>query len=125
MIHGQFFGLAGDRDMISVGMRVLAMWPVEVEWWYPGVVCRLAGPEIEIQFDDGDRTIVTSAEITPLAIGVGSRVWGRYQGGKFYYPGQVSQQRGDAIHIDYEDGDKEWTTVSMVRVHEDDLPRRR
>lgn len=109
--------------MFSVGKRILAMWPVEVEWWYPGVVTRIAGPQFEIQFDDGDRTTVSAAEILPLAIGVGSRVWGRYQGGRFYYPGTVSQQEADAIHINYDDGDTEWTTVSMVRVHEDDLPR--
>ena len=109
--------------MFNVGSRVLAMWPVEVEWWYPGVVCGLAGAEFEIQFDDGDRTVVTQGELLPLAIGVGTRVWGRYQGGRFYYPGKVSEQRGEAIHIEYDDGDQEWTTVTMVRIHEDDLPQ--
>jgi hypothetical protein len=110
--------------MISVGKRVLAMWPVEVEWWYPGVICRVSGADIEVQFDDGDRTVVTTAEILPLAIGVGSRVWGRFKGGPYYYPGRVTQSQGDAIHIEYDDGDTEWTTVHMVRVHENDLPRR-
>ena len=108
--------------MFNVGSRVLAMWPVEVEWWYPGVVCGIAETEFEIQFDDGDRTVVGRGELLPLTIGVGNRVWGRYQGGPYYFPGEVSAQRGEAIHIEYDDGDQEWTTISMVRIHEEDLP---
>jgi hypothetical protein len=98
------------------------MWPVEVEWWYPGVVCLVAGNEVEV--DDGDRAVMTVADVTPLAIGVGCRVYGRWTGNRFYYPGRVTEQRGEAIHIDYDDGDGEWTTVSMVRVHHSDLPAR-
>jgi hypothetical protein len=110
--------------MLRLGDRVLAMWPVEVEWWYPGVVCLVAGNEVEVQFDDGDRSAMTTADVMPLAVGVGWRVFGRWRGDRFYYPGRITEQRGEAIHIDYDDGDSEWTTVSMVRVHQGDLPGR-
>jgi hypothetical protein len=110
--------------MLRLGDRVLAMWPVEVEWWYPGVVCLVAGNDVEVQFDDGDRSLVTTDDVIPLAIGVGTRVHGRWRGDKFYFPGRVSEQRGPAIHIEYDDGDEEWTTVSMVRVHREDLPEK-
>ena len=52
--------------MLRLGDRVLAMWPVEVEWWYPGVVCLVAGDEVEIQYDDGDRGVVTAGDVMPL-----------------------------------------------------------
>jgi hypothetical protein len=108
--------------MFKVGDRVLAMWPVEIEWWYPGVICGSDGSELEIQYDDGDRATVGKRDVLPLKIDVGSRVWGRWQGGRAYYPGTITQKMGDAIHIAYDDGDQEWTTVSLVRIHEEDLP---
>lgn len=108
--------------MMRLGDLVLAVWPVEVEWRYPGVICLVAGHEVEVQFNDGDRAVVTAADVMPLAVGVGWRVCCRFQGGPFYFPGRVTDQRGEAIHVDYDDGDAEWTTVSMVRVHHSDLP---
>ena len=108
--------------MLRLGDRVLAMWPAEEEWWYPGVVCLVVGAEAEIQYDDGDRSMVPCSEVRPLAIGVGTRVYGRWRADVYYYPGRVTEQRGAAIHIDYDDGDAEWTTVSMVRIHRQDLP---
>lgn len=105
-----------------VGDRVLAKWTSEWEWWYPGVVCAVEGWSIDIQFDDGDRAIVSAQDVMPLVIRETSRVHGRWQGGALYYPGSVSARVGDAIRIDYDDGDQEWTSISMVRIHRDDLP---
>jgi hypothetical protein len=57
----------------------------------------------------------------PLSIGVGARVFCRWQGGGQYYPGRVASVAGEAIHVQYDDGDKEDTNVRMTRVHQDDL----
>lgn len=92
-----------------------------MEWWYPGTIVSTNGDAFEVQYDDGDRTTLNSAQIKPLQITVGSRVYGRWKGGAQYYPGKVSIAAGEAIHIDYEDGDKESTTVGMVRVNQRDL----
>lgn len=108
--------------MPKAGDRVLAKWPAEDDWWYPAVICWAEGSRIEVQFDDGDRASLDSWQVRPLMIGEGSRVFGRWHGGPYYYPGTVSIQRGDAIHIEYEDGDREWTVVSLVRIHRADLP---
>lgn len=108
--------------MALVGDRVLARWPAETDWWYPGVVCLAEPAKLEVQFDDGDRAELAPWEVTALQVRIGSRVFGRWQGGKFYYPGQVTEQRGEAIHIVYDDGDQEWSTVSLIRVHQQDLP---
>jgi hypothetical protein len=57
----------------------------------------------------------------PLNVGSGSRVFCRWKGGPQYYPGRVASATGDAIHVQFDDGDKEDTTVRMARVHQDDL----
>ena len=108
--------------MPNVGERVLAEWPAEVDWWYPGVICASNGAEVEVQFDDGDRAVIAAHQARPLIVWIGARVYGRYEGGPYYYAGVVSAINGEAIHIDYDDGDKEWTTISMVRFHRTDLP---
>lgn len=110
--------------MLRIGDRVLALWPVEEEWWYPGVICEMAGFELVVQYDDGDRGPLSQNDVRPLTLGIGSRVWGRWQADMYYYPGTITKQLGAAIHIDYDDGDQEWTTLSMVRVHAQDVPPR-
>ena len=109
--------------MVDIGDRVLARWPVEVDWWYPGVVVGTDGPLVLVQFDDGDRSALEDSLTCPLdAVGAGRRVFGRFKGGTYYYPGTIDIRTGAAIHILYDDGDTEWTSVGMVRVHRDDVP---
>lgn len=96
---------------------MLAEWPVEVDWWYPGVVVAQERGQVLVQFDDGDRAAVGNDAVQPLGtIGVGQHVHGRFQGGRSYYPGRITARSGDAIHIVYEDGDQEWTSIALVRV---------
>ncbi len=108
--------------MPSVGDRVLSQWPTEVEWWYPGVVVAAQPGRVLVQFDDGDRSAVADDRTAPLAhVAAGRRVQGRFQGGRHFFAGQVTARTGDALHIAYDDGDEEWTSVAMLRVHERDL----
>ena len=106
--------------MPNVGDRVLAQWPVEKVWWYPGTIVGMSGGQVVVQFDDGDRSAVGLNEVRDLAVRVGTRVYGRWEGGGTYYPGKVSEVVGQAIHINYDDGDQEWTAICMVRIHQDD-----
>ena len=103
--------------MPEVGDRVLARWPAEIDWWYPGVVCMADDDRLFVQFDDGDRAWVGPFEALPLDLAEGTHVHGRWQGGKQYLSGVVAEKTGDALRIVYDDGDEEWTSVSMVRVH--------
>jgi len=98
---------------------VLAEW---ADGWYPGVVVATQGDRHLVQFDDGDRSVVPEAQTRPLAaVAVGQAVQGRFQGGRSFYPGRVTERRGDAVHILYDDGDEEWTSVGMVRVRREDV----
>jgi len=99
----------------TVGQRVLAQWSPE-EYYYPGVIRAIQGGKHLVAFDDGDQALVTAKQIASLEIKVGSRVFGRWKGAPAYFPGKVTRQNGEKIYIQYDDGDQEWTTVSMVRV---------
>src|SRR5262249_53070491 len=99
-----------------VGDRGLAHWPAEPFWWYPGVIREVQDSELLLHFDDGDRASVSPGAVLARRISDGCRVFGRWKGGPRYYPGIVTQQRGEEIYIEYDDGDEEWTTVGMVRV---------
>ncbi len=85
-------------------------------FFYARIIQAVKYDKIQVQFDDGDQATVTAKQITPLDIKVGSRVFGRGKGGPAYFPGKVDEQKGKKIHIKYDDGDQEWTTISMVRV---------
>jgi hypothetical protein len=102
-----------QRALIE-GDRVLAPW--EPQWLYPGTVGAVQGQQVYMIFDDGDRGWVPLAAVRLLNVRIGSRVYGRWQGGRFYYAGTVTQVQGNLIFIQYDDGDQEWTTVSLVRV---------
>lgn len=101
---------------MNLGTRVLAKWPAEESWWYPGTVVSPDGNPLEVLYDDGARSELAVAEVEPFSLPVGSRVYCRWKSGDLFYPGIVTQTVGNAIHIDYDDGDKEWTTAAMVRI---------
>ena len=53
---------------------------------------------------------------TRPAWGVGKRVVCNFQRAGVYYPGRIGQVgSGGAIHIEYDDGDREWTTIGACR----------
>lgn len=106
--------------MASLGDRVLARWPQEKSWWYPGVIVGDSGG-LEVQFDDGDRSKVTPDEVRPLQVALGTRLQCRWKGGDAYYPGKVAAVHGHALHIAYDDGDQEVTSVCMIRIDQADL----
>jgi len=100
---------------------VLAWWPAEQDWFYPGVVCDIVGDQADVQFDDGGRDDVPVRELYPLLMTEGWRVYGNWRAGGQYYPGRISKIVGHALHIDYDDGDTEVTSISLLRIHRDDF----
>lgn len=98
-----------------VGDRVLANWSHD-EYWYPATIRTIDGERFYIRFDDGDKEWVASDRMMYIDIEVGDRVHCRWKGGPYYYPGRVARQEGENIFVHYDDGDKERTTISFVRV---------
>ncbi|MCI0637452.1 MAG: hypothetical protein L0Y72_27780 [Gemmataceae bacterium] len=104
----------GGGSAWKVGDRVLAKWMDA--FFYPGRIRAVEGSRFQVSFDYGDVAWVHQAHILSPDIKVGSQVFCRIQGGPSYFPGTVSQQKGETIEVRYEHGDQEWTSLSMVRV---------
>jgi hypothetical protein len=98
----------------AVGQLLAAQWHHD-RYYYAGVILEAKGPDYHIQFEDGDRTWVTVEQITLLNLHAGTRVQARWKNGVDYYPGAIIQLDGSRLHIRYDDGDEEWTTLSLIR----------
>lgn len=96
------------------GERVFAPW--EENWLYPGVIRCIDEEVAFIRFDDGDRALRLIQDLEPLRINNGFRVYARRnKASHLYYPATVLEVEGENLHLEYEDGEQEWTTVSYIR----------
>ena len=50
---------------------------------------------------------------------MGEEVLCRWKGGPDFYPGKITSLEGEKIHIHYDDGDEETTTVRLLRLRRD------
>jgi hypothetical protein len=97
------------------GQRVFARWEGD-SFFYPGTIVEEVDGDHLVAFDDGERARLRTDEIALLNLEVGTRVSARYDGGAEYYPGRVRHRDGESVHIDFDDGADEATTISMIRV---------
>jgi len=98
-----------------VGDRVLGKWSHD-RYWYPGTIQVIENGKLHVYFDDGDHEWMTPDRVTAIDLQAGQRVFGRWQRGPAYYPGRITRRDGDRIHVRYEDGQEESTTIGFVRV---------
>lgn len=100
------------------GERVLARWPFE-PFWYPACVRQRDDDRVWVHYDDGHKACLPEEQVEPLELNVGDHVFARWKRGAFYYGGEITRKIGESIHIQYDDGDWEETTLSVVRVLRD------
>jgi len=94
------------------GDRVWAPWTADR--LYVGVVEQVEGMEAHINFGNGNRGWVQLDQLARYSLPVGLRIQGRWLRGAIYYSGIVDQVVGERIHIQYDDGDQEWTTPDVL-----------
>jgi hypothetical protein len=99
----------------KVGDRILANWTHDA-YWYPATIQSMDGERIYVNFDDGDKEWTTGEFLMDIDIEVGGRVYCRWKGDPYYFPGRIARKEGEKIYVQYDDGDTEWTTISFVRV---------
>src|SRR5262245_52540617 len=103
-----------ESKIWKIGDRVFAPW--EDEWAYAARVQEISGDSVHVWFDDGEVAWLKAGDLRPLDIGSGSRVLGAWDQGWVYYAGMVTERDGERIHIQYDDGDEEWTTLQYICV---------
>jgi DUF971 family protein len=100
---------------LAVGSRVFAPW--EREWLYPGKVTGMVGMVVEVQFDDGDSGQVLVPDLRPLALVPGQLVGARRDRAiKRYARAAVVAVKGEAVLVEYDDGETEDITVEFIRL---------
>lgn len=95
------------------GDRCLGQW--SDGYWYPATVVEAGEDAYSVAFDDGDSATLSDSQIRSIDWNVGTAVECNWKGGGSYYPGSITRKSGDAIHVSYEDGDEEDTSIGKCR----------
>jgi len=95
------------------GDRILGQWGDG--YWYPGIISEASGDGFNVSFDDGDTAVLPASKIRAINWTVGTRVQCNWKGGGKYYSGTITEMDGESIHISYDDGDQEDSTISFCR----------
>jgi hypothetical protein len=104
---------------VQPGDRVFGCWFDSN--WYPGVVLEVDGKRVRVLFDDGDQAPLTPDRLRPLTINVGDRVHCRLKGGPAFYSCEITRKQGEVIHVHYDDGEEETTSVRLLRLSSDSV----
>lgn len=99
----------------NVGDVLLVNWSQD-EYWYSATVKQKEDERYLVVFGDGDEEWTTAERMTVDDLRAGDRVFGNWQMQGTYYPGRITQRKGRDIHIKYDDGNEEDTTIAVVRV---------
>lgn len=105
--------LAQESQVARQGRRILGQW--SDGRWYPATVTGQNGNQFSVAFDDGDKADLPAARIRAIDWAVGTRVQCNWKSGGRYYAGTITTNSGLAVHISYDDGDQEDTTISKCR----------
>lgn len=105
--------LAQESPLARQGKRILGQW--SDGRWYPATVTGQNGNQFNVAFDDGDKADLPAARIRAIDWTVGSRVQCNWKSRGRYYSGTITTSSGLAVHISYDDGDQEDTTISKCR----------
>ncbi len=97
----------------KAGDRVLGQWSDGL--WYPAKISGVAGADFNISFDDGDTAVLPAAKVRKINWKIGTKVQCNWKRGGTYYTGTITKMEGESIHISYDDGDQEDSTISICR----------
>ncbi len=98
---------------LAQGNRIFGRW--FDGFWYPGVILGIEGKKLHILFDDNDQAHLSWDQVRPLEFESGARVFCRFKGGPYYFPEEITKKQGERIHVSYDDGQTEWTSIRVER----------
>jgi hypothetical protein len=112
---------ANAQTSIKIGSPVLAYWE-ETQLYYVGTVVEkdntVKGGGYLVIFADGDQAVVPGVRVRELDVKEGTKVLAMWSD-KSYYPGTVAKIVGNALFINFDDGDEEWTSWAGIAVKPD------
>ena len=102
----------------QVGCRVFGRWAAD-GYWYSGTVKEVKDGKYLVRFDDSTQTWLDKGEVVGYQPTWGDHVEADWLGKGTYYPGKVTRRKDEKVHIAYDDGDDEDTTISALRADYD------
>lgn len=113
LIIGLLIFVAAVAYAWQAGDRVLGQW--SDGYWYPASIAGVDGANYSVSFDDGDTAVLPASKVRAMNWKVGTKVQCNWKQGGVYYSGTITSMEGEYIHISYDDGDQEDSTISICR----------
>jgi hypothetical protein len=87
------------------------------ECMYPADIVTIEDEErVIVQYLDGPERMLTPELIKRFDVKTGLKVECRWSGGPHYFPGTLAKVEGERIHVKYDDGDDERTSIRLFRI---------
>lgn len=106
--------VAGQALALGPGDRVVAHWR-ESGLEFSGKVGSIQGNLVKVDFDDGTSEEVDVAKVRAFDWAVGGKISCRWKGEKAWYAGTITALEDPKLHVRYDDGDEEDTTLALCR----------
>ncbi len=99
--------------MYNIGDTVFGYWK-STGSYHVGTVVNNDGGRYHVVFEDGDQVNdLSDGDLQPFNLQVGMKVFAKWSNASFY-PGTIANITGRAFFINFEDGDKGWTSMSGI-----------
>lgn len=87
------------------------------EYIYPADIVQIEDEQrIIVQYLDGPERMLTPELIKRFDVRPGLKIECRYNGGQHFFPGTLQKLEGERVHVKYDDGEEEWTSVRLLRI---------
>ena len=96
--------------MFNIGDTVFALWS-DTGHYYLGTIVGTQDDKYYVVFADGDQGLVPGNKLQSAEIEEGQKVYAMWTD-KRYYPGTIQKVTGLAVYIQFDDGDKGWTSFA-------------
>jgi len=106
-------------DYWIVGNRAFAYWEAD-QYYYPATITQVEGDDIYIRYDTGEEEWTNSDYLAEMKVAVGDEVESKWSQDGEYYTAQVTAINGEQVHVVYEDGNEEWTSINNLRTWYDE-----
>ncbi len=104
-----------SESSFVVGATVLAYWPDD-GYWYPAKIEKRFRDKFEIRHLDGTSVTVSAESLATENLREGDRISANWKGEGSYYEGKIASREENKLHISYDAGPEERTTLAAVRV---------